>query len=149
MPESRWTGRVDDLVLACADALRALTPHLERVGLAWQEGQRYDEFDHIADAIWSSFVIDSALVDPRFASLTADDFRPLGFQRDAHPWRAWVEVRHIQMGKLGVLLDFGTTHEPFDTAVVDGPRARVPLADLAVGFAICTADGEVVEKLAD
>lgn len=65
MPESRWHGRVDELVLACADALRTLTPHLHRVGLAWQEGQRYDEVGRIVDAVWASFVVDSALVDPR------------------------------------------------------------------------------------
>lgn len=48
---------ITDLVGVYASALLALIPHAERVHMRWREGESYDDWDAIAEALWNSFVV--------------------------------------------------------------------------------------------
>lgn len=76
-----WEVEVGHLVRTFADALANLVPSLDRARIVWTPlGDRYDDFDRIAESLYTSIVISPALHDPRLSSLGVDEFRPSGSQ---------------------------------------------------------------------
>lgn len=134
MTSQRWNADVTDLVLALAEGLRALVPAFDRANVQWRSrDDRYDDFDRIAEALFTSFVVTPALHDDRFMDLSIEQFRPFGFSGPAETWRAQVEVRHPELGDMGALLDLDTSDEPFDQVVVEHEIERVGLAEVVCG----------------
>ena len=52
----RRFGTVAELVIIFSDCLRSLTSHVTKVGIEWEEGKNYDDWDAIAQALYSAIV---------------------------------------------------------------------------------------------
>jgi hypothetical protein len=49
-------GNVTELVMIFSECLRSLTPHVKKVGIEWEEGKNYDDWDAIAQTLYSAVV---------------------------------------------------------------------------------------------
>lgn len=141
-----WEVEVGHLVRTFADALANLVPSLDRARIVWTPlGDRYDDFDRIAESLYTSIVISPALHDPRLSSLGVDEFRPFGFAASDR-WRAEIEVAHADLPTSGALLDLDTDRSPFDLAVVETSAGRQRVDRDEARFVVRVA-GEVVSTL--
>ena len=52
----RTFGKVTELVVVFRDCLRALVPHVTKVGIEWEDGKSHDEWDKITQALYSAIV---------------------------------------------------------------------------------------------
>lgn len=120
-----------------SQALRVLIPFMEQVGIGWKEIDQYDNFDHIADALFAELVLHP---------LTNDVYGyDRSFKYDFAPYSAsWGEIvvnDRRNSKKSGRFVRLSENELPFDTAVYisDQNMVSIPLSDAFFSL-VCEVD---------
>jgi hypothetical protein len=121
------TVSVTALVLNFADACRALVPMLEGAAVPWGEGQQYDNWDRIAQPLFTTLVTEPC----GFAAVGEANISRLdiaGYDYDHLPdCSAYIAVEGPQPQRL---IGLTTKTRPFDMVKVVGePEQRLRLRD--------------------
>ena len=132
------TVSVTDLVLNFADACRALVPAVDRAEVPWRDGEQYDNWDRIAEALFESLVTEPcAFQAAGEAGLAKLRVARYGFSPDAEA-NAYV----ARLGDLPTqLITLSSVAAPFDHAYCEEPTGRVPLAGSRFVFVYDAGDG--------
>lgn len=102
---------ISTIVLNFRDALRAMVPIAERVGIPWRDGESYDEWDGIAQALFSALVV--AVVpwpDGRERKFAEYDMR-----YENYGGLRRIVVRTPSAMELHTFVAFSTREAPFDS----------------------------------
>ena len=132
------TVTVTELILNFAEACRSLVPALDRAGVRWGDGEQYDNWDRIAEALFESLVTEPCAfqaVDE--AGLTRLRIAPYGFASDAG-WNAWVEVQGDEPARV---VSLSSISKPFDHVRCEEPTGVIPLERQRFVFAYDGGDG--------
>ena len=144
------TATVTDLMPNFADACRALVPSLDRAVVPWRDGEQYDNWDRVADALFESLVTEpcafQALGEAGLAKLRTARH---GFEPDPK-CNAWVAIQGNGAARV-IALSSVTT--PFDHVQCEEPTGLVSLEAGRFMFVYDVGDGpqtlESVNLLAD
>ena len=135
---------LDALVATFRDALIALIPAFDRVGLPWRNGAAYDQWDAVAEALYRGVVADAlaAVVYPA----TMQPLATYAMAQDDHG-RSRLRVS-VGGRDVGVFFDFWTLARPLDSVrVVEHPPAAPVIAglleDCSFAAELVLADGSV------
>ena len=91
-------------------ALVALAPIAEDAGISWRDGESYDEWDRIAQAMFYSFVVDVVKQDVSVSPFTEYDMRYSDYSSLTH-----IKVNIKDTTEFGVFVAYATQEEPFDS----------------------------------
>jgi hypothetical protein len=152
----RSFGSVRDLVMVFSDCLRVLTPYVGKVGIAWEDGQNYDDWDAIAQTLYSSLVDNTIAytVEGRgFSKLT-----PYGLMMPDYSGKSF--LFSAQSGRGAPFLKLEAAEMPFDTAAFlkldsagrpTGEKMRRPLRDCELSALLWSAheEREIIEVIAE
>lgn len=129
------TVTVTDLILNFADACRRLVPVLDYAGVPWGDGDQYDNWDRIAEALFTSLVTEPCT----FQALGKTEPRVVryGFTPDAD-CTAWIAVEGECVAQFINLSSLAT---PFDHVQCAEPVGLVPLEGKRFAFVYVTGDG--------
>jgi hypothetical protein len=109
----RNPGTVTSLMVVFADCLRALTPHVSKVGITWKDGEAYDDWDAIAQSLYTGVVnntIAYCVEGKGFRALT-----PYGLVRPDYGDCSY--LFGTDLGHSAPFLYLEGKDKPFDTAV--------------------------------
>ena len=81
----RRTVTLTELLGVFAASLVALTPFAERLSIPWRDGESYDDWDAIAEALWMSFVV-STMADA-LSTGSVLNLPRYGFSYDEYPFK--------------------------------------------------------------
>lgn len=131
---SRSFGSVTDLVTVFSDCLRALSLHVSKVGIDWEDGKSYDDWDVIAQALYTAVVTNTLayVVEGKgFQKLTR-----YGMTMPTYVGRSF--LYSDQFGETKPFLKLQGASLPFDTAVFidldsfgcpNGELFRIPILE--------------------
>ena len=133
---------VTQLVLNFAEACRALVPHMDRALVSWRDGQQFDNWDRVAEALFQSLVVEPCAFAAK--SLTGDLALRLsryGFASPYNPKDSAVCV--VDGNRPTRLLRLTSDLQPFDT-VVHGPdvAATMPIENADFAFIAVDENGK-------
>jgi hypothetical protein len=138
-------GSIAELVAIFSDCLRALTPHVVRVGIEWQEGKNYDDWDAIAQTLYAAVVANTVAY-----TVEGEGFKPLARYGLIMP--DYAEESFLYSARLGpdaVFLKLVGSEKPFDMAVFleldgtskpTGKQIRIPLQETEIHALLRSAD---------
>ena len=109
----RRFNSVSDVVLIFSDCLRVLTPYVSKVGIEWDDGKNYDDWDAIAQTLFSTVVggtIAYTVEGEGFSRLT-----PYGMTMPDYSNQSL--LFNVQLGRHAPFLKLEGSELPFDTAV--------------------------------
>jgi hypothetical protein len=144
---AQTVGTVATLMMVLRDCLAALAPHLPPVGIEWEEGKAYDDWDDIADALYSSIVASSVayvVEGQSFERLT-----PYNLRKSNYADVSFLYCR--ELGRNAVFVKLQAAGGQFDTALFDtindkgfatGETKTRPLKDLQFVAVLRSATGE-------
>jgi hypothetical protein len=144
------TVTVTDLLLNFADACRALVPSLDRAVVPWRDGDQYDNWDRVAEALFESLVTEpcafQAVGGAGLARLRTVRY---GFAPD-RKCNAWVALRGNGAAQVIAL---SSVTSPFDHVKCEEPAGLLLLEGARFMFVYDVGDGpqtlESVNLLAD
>lgn len=129
---------VTDLVLNFAEACRSLVPALDRADVPWRDGEQYDNWDRVAEALFESLVTEPcAFQAVGEAGLTKLRIARYGFTPDTES-NAWVALQGDRPARF---LTLATVAAPFDHAQCEKPVGLVPLQECRFVFVFGSRDG--------
>lgn len=129
----RTIGKVTELVVVFRDCLRALTPYVGKAGIEWEDGKSYDDWDAIAQTLYSTIVGETIVYTvegENFSKLT-----PYGLVMPNYTGQSFLFC--AQHGRGAPFLKLEGIRPPFDTAVfleldaTDKPTGRETRAPLS------------------
>ena len=132
------TVTVTDLMLNFADACRALVPTMDRAGVPWRDGEQYDNWDRVAEALFESLVAEPcAFQAVREAGL--GKLRPAryGFAHDTNR-NAWVA---LQCDRAARVITLSSLTTPFSHVQCEEPTGLVLLEGSQFVFVYDVGDG--------
>ncbi|MGV8911217.1 MAG: hypothetical protein ACOH14_01255 [Rhodoglobus sp.] len=106
---------VKDAVEAFSEALAALVPSAEKVGLVWQADNTHDDWESLAESAFEVLVSNAVNQDVRN---TPETYPLARYDFDLHTYEglSWLGVDSDAESEYAlVLVRFSTTTEPFDT----------------------------------
>jgi hypothetical protein len=104
------------IVLNFRDALRALVPFAEKVGVPWRDGESYDEWDGIAEELFQALVI-AVVPSPEGV---ARNFAKYDMRYENYAGLRKIVVRSGTAQALYTFVAFSTRDTPFDSIRVVG-----------------------------
>jgi hypothetical protein len=133
---------VTQLVQNFAEACRALVPHMDRALVPWRDGQQFDNWDRIAEALFQSLVLEPCAFAAK--SVTGDHTlhtARYGFGPPYNPKDSAVYV--IDGNRQTRLVRLTNDLQPFDT-VVHGldAAATTPIENADFSFVAIDANGQ-------
>jgi len=143
----RRFGSVSDVVLVFGDCLRVLTPYVSRVGIEWDDGKNYDDWDAIAQTLYATVVggtIAYTVEGEGFGKLT-----PYGMIMPDYSNKSL--SFSMQSGRNAPFLKLAGSELPFDTAVFleltsegspTGHKLRSPLRNTEFAALLRSTDEE-------
>jgi hypothetical protein len=108
----RKFGTVSETVVIFSDCLRALSRHVSKVGIDWRDGKNYDDWDHIAGALYSTIVGNSIAYTVEGEGFKA--IAPYGMLLQDYSRNSF--LYSDQYGRTAVFVKLQSSEEPFDTA---------------------------------
>src|SRR5476649_2526097 len=126
---------ITELVRTFSECLRALTPYVSRVGITWQDGQNYDDWDAIAQTLYAT-VIDNSIA---YTVLGKDFVKLTPYGRTMPDYAECSFLYCTEAGESAPFLILVQSEAPFDTAVFieldrngkpTGQEIRKPLLDI-------------------
>lgn len=145
--------RTVDLLRNCRDALRALTPMCEFVRIPWHDGDAYDQWDVMANAVFETLVVDAI----QWSSEVDSSFKLAGYdmQLASYSSLSFLTVASgIDTFPHGAFLRFVTENRPFDSVLVNGLngdfdftgcQTTIPVDDALVRLSVRLLDGSRIE----
>jgi hypothetical protein len=151
-----WRTQVGFLMTRLRDALLALIPIAESVKIGWTEGESYDEWDRITQALYESICLDAIAYStvegadsasfPKYGLLYRDyssysvigvqssqlpegDFHFLRFSTSALPFDS---VRCVGRAQVENLIDVPVESCDFFVRIRDGQSLSSPIRDLVI-----------------
>lgn len=125
-------------MLNFAEACRAVVPALDRAGVPWRDGEQYDNWDRVAEALFESLVTEpcvfQAVGEAGLAKLRAARY---GFAPDAN-CNAWVAVQGDPPTQV---INLSSLTSPFDHVQCEEPTRLVPLEGRRFIFLYDAGDG--------
>jgi hypothetical protein len=122
---------VTELVRNFASACRAIIPNLERVRVPWRDAEQYDNWDRVAEPLFSTLVVEPCM----FQAIRERDLGGLRPARYGFPLalncNAWIEVQDVSPFPM---LDLASVEEPFDHVRCGQIDRLVPLAIARCSF---------------
>lgn len=109
-----WRTNVTELIEIFRDSLVALVPQMDRARIEWRNEAAYDDWDEIAQALFSKIVVASirwALPEEN----SVFDLPEYNTTYDQYAGKAIIVVEQDTRSKVLVFHSFETEHEPFDT----------------------------------
>lgn len=116
------------------DCLRSLIPHVSKLGIEWEQGKSYDDWDLIASALFSAIVergIAYSVEGEKFAPLAPYDLKISDYETRSF-------LFDESSGQSAPFLRLEKSQRPFDTAVFTiaassdaqlGGAVRIPLTE--------------------
>ena len=133
------TTTVTDLVLNFAEACRALGPMLDRAGVPWRDGEQYDNWDRVVDALFESLVTEpcafQAVGEAGLAKLRIASY---GLAPNTS-CNAWVAVQGDRPARV---ISLSSITSPFDHIQCEEPTGLVRIEEMRFVFVYDVGDGE-------
>lgn len=105
-------GTISETVVIFSDCLRALSRHVSKVGIDWRDGKNYDDWDHIANALYSTIVGNSIAYTVEGEGFKA--IAPYGMLLRDYSRNSF--LYSDRYGQTAVFVKLQSSEEPFDTA---------------------------------
>lgn len=143
----RQFSSLSDVVLIFGDCLRVLTPYVSKVGIEWDDGKNYDDWDAIAQALYDTVV--GGTVAYTVEGEGFDKLAPYGFIMPDYSNRSF--LFGAQSGRDAAFLKLEGLELPFDTAVFlelgpdgkpTGQKVRSPLRNTTFVALLRSAEEE-------
>jgi hypothetical protein len=132
------TVTVTELLLNFGEACRALVPALDRAGVPWRDGEQYDNWDRVAEALFETLVTEPcAFQAVGEAGLSKLRTARYGLAPDPN-CNAWVAVQGDRASRV-ITLSSVTT--PFDHVQCEESTGLIPLKDSCFMFVFHTGGG--------
>jgi len=114
--ERYWQTSVEFLIGKFREALIGLIPTLEDVRIWWREGQSWDEWDRIAEALYESIVLDAIRETGRLPAFSLEfpryDVTPSDYSK-----LSLIAVESSATPKGSIFHRLATSDSPFDSVV--------------------------------
>jgi hypothetical protein len=112
-PIERRFGSIGEVVVIFSDCLRALIPYVQRVGIEWEEGKNYDDWDTIAQTLYTTIVANAVAY-----TVEGEGFKQLAPYSLILPNYAHESILYCsELGPASPFLKLVRSDMPFDTAV--------------------------------
>lgn len=130
---------VTELVMNFADACRALVLSMDRAAVPWRDGEQYDNWDRVADALFETLVTEPCA----FQAVGEAGFPKLhiarhGFASDPS-YNAWVAMEGDSAARVIAL---SSVSKPFDHVQCEEPTGIVSLEGARFMFVYDVGDGQ-------
>jgi len=146
---------VTELLQSCRDALAAIAPVVERVGMRWKEPDVYDDWDAIAEVLFQQVVVESlrwALPDDHRAHFALPQY---AMKHESVAATSYIRVVEAQNDRHLAFHGFGTHVDPFDIVRtqqvteegVSGGTGFVDLPVSSVKFVLCLRDAHETRQV--
>jgi hypothetical protein len=124
---NNWKTSVGELLGIFREALLAIIPWLEKAKIKWKEGEAYDDWDNIAEALYKNIVC-SSLAGEIVCKYTIAEYN---FDYDDYASIDFIEVRSKgTSGKKFAFVSFQSNSSPLDSVKV----AELNKKDQVVGY---------------
>jgi hypothetical protein len=144
------TVSVTDLMVNFAEGCRALVPSLDRASVPWRDGEQYDNWHRVEEALFQTLVTEPCA----FQAVGEDGLAKLrvvrhGFAPDP-TCNAWISVHSDGAARV---MGLSSVTNPFDHVRCEGRTSLVPLEGARFVFVYDVGDGaqtlDSVNLLAD
>jgi hypothetical protein len=138
-----WKTSVNELLRVFRMALIALLPAMEAARIPWKDGEAYDDWDEISDALYRN-VVTRSLQWALGGEAPLDDLLPrYNMKLESYRNRGVVLVSGAQLSRAAVFVGLSSVDSPFDTVDcvhVDNvgnviSEVRLPLREVVFSFA--------------
>lgn len=127
-----WNTSTTEILTIFRDAILALIPTFEKAKIAWKEGEAYDDFDNIVEALYSNIVC---------SSLTGEVASQYNMPRYCGRYNYYASMDFIEVkngtGKRFAFIAYQTEKTPFDIIQV----AELDEAGKVIGYSNVKFEG--------
>jgi hypothetical protein len=109
---------VRSLIFLYRRALVALVPIVEEAQIPWRDGEAYDDWDAIAEALFDRLVLESARWSVAPQAREKVRLPRYGFTQADYSQLSFITVDNVAgSGRTAVFVRLGTSVDPFDTVI--------------------------------